>query len=300
VLDDSTGFDEDRSRAALLAGVVQSVDSLSLTAQGRIERFSAAGETSTEPSVSAEARYRAPAGFTPFLRAARGARYPSFVEVAAFARAGGPEAVRVSTLSELRGGSAWSGGAFSAELGAFTRRGGDMSLWLPPTGWRSALGDETVRIDDLVVPDSGFAEVNLLDLRAMGADLRVDVPLPFGLRGELLGLVQSVEDDDGRRIPYVPRGQALGRLGYERAFFASRDLRVDAAIDTRISSSRPTLSGTDLPAFAQMDAFLRARLIGFTAGLSAQNIFDQLIRTEEGFALPGRLIEFQIFWEFWN
>jgi outer membrane cobalamin receptor len=300
VLADSTGFDDDRSRAALLAGVVQSVDSLSLTAQARIERFSAAGETSTEPSLSAEARYRAPGGFTPFVRLARGARSPSFVEAAAFARAGGREAVRVSTLNEVRGGSAWSRGAVSAEIGAFARRGSDMSLWLPPTGWRSALGDETVRFDGDGVPEGGFAEVNLLDLRAAGVDLRAEVPLPFGLTGELLGLVQSVEDDDGRRLPYVPRGQALGRLGYERAFFASRNLRVDATIDTRISSSRPTLSGTDLPAFAQMDAFLRARLIGFTAGLSAQNIFDQRIRTEEGFALPGRLIAFQIYWEFWN
>jgi hypothetical protein len=300
VLPDSTGFDDDRSRAALLVGVVQSLDSLSLTAQGRLERFAAAGETSTEPSLSAEARYRAPGGFTPFLRLGRSARYPSFVEAAAFARAGGREAVRVATLNELRGGSAWKRGEIAVELGAFTRRGSDVSLWMPPTGWRSALGDETVRIDAADVPEGGFAEVNLLDLRAAGVDLRADLPLPLGVEGELLGLVQSVEDDDGRRIPYVPRAQGLGRLSYERAFFASRNLTVRATIDTRISASRPTLSGVDLPAFAQMDALLRARLIGFTAGLGAQNLFDQRIRTEEGFALPGRLIEFQIFWEFWN
>ncbi len=299
-LPDSTGFDDARTRIAVLGGAVQTFDSLSLTAQGRVERFHAAGETTTEPAVSAEARYRAPGGLAPFLHVGRGARYPSFVEAAAFARAGGAGAVRVATMDEVRGGSAWRRGALSAELGAFARRGSDVSLWLPPAGWRSALGDETVRIDEAGVPEGGFAEVNLLDLRARGVDLRAEVPLPLGVKGEVLGLVQSVEDDAGRRVPYVARAQAVGRLTYERAFFASRNLTVRAMVDTRLSGSRPTLSGVDLPAFAQMDGLLRARLIGFTAGLGVQNLFDQRIRTEEEFLLPGRLVEFQIFWEFWN
>ena len=67
--------------------------------------------------------------------------------------AGGRDAVRVATLNELRGGSAWSRGEIAAELGAFTRQGSDVSLWMPPTGWRSALGDETVRIDQEDVPE---------------------------------------------------------------------------------------------------------------------------------------------------
>jgi outer membrane cobalamin receptor len=299
-LADSTGFDDTRNRIVGLAGLEQEIDSLSVSAHARVERIEAAGETTVEPTVSAEARYRAPGGVSPFVRVARGARYPSFVEAAAFARAVGADAVRLATVEELRAGSGWRRGGISAEVGAFARRGSDVSLWLPPTGWRSALGDETVRTDATEVPAGGFAEVNLLELRARGVEVGVELPLPFGVVGEGFGLVQSVEDDAGRRVPYVAQAQALGRLTHRRSFFQSRNLTVRAALDTRISGPRKTLTGEDLPAFAQMDMLLRAQLIGFTAGLGVQNVFDQRVRTEEGFALPGRLVEFQLFWEFWN
>ncbi len=299
-LDPETGFDDDRSRISVLAGFEQTVDSLSLAASARLERFEAAGETSSEPTFSIAARYAAPGGIAPFLRVGRGARYPSFLDAAALARAGGRNAVRVASAEELRAGAGWRRGGLSVELGGFARRGSDASLWFPPTGWRSAQGDESVRIGATDVPPGGFAEVNLVDARARGLDLRVTLPLPLGVTAEGFGLLQSVEDDDGRRLPYVAEAQALGRLSYANAFFPSRNLTVRAEVDTRISSSRTTLSGEELPAFAQMDALLLARLIGFTAGISVQNVFDQLIRTEEEFALPGRLIELQVAWEFWN
>ena len=49
-----------------------------------------------------------------------------------------------------------------------------------------------------------------------------------------------------------------------------------------------------------MDGLLRVRLIGFTLGLSATNLLALRYRTEEGIPLPGRVVGFEVFWEFWN
>jgi hypothetical protein len=49
-----------------------------------------------------------------------------------------------------------------------------------------------------------------------------------------------------------------------------------------------------------MDGLLRVRLIGFTLGLWATNLFDLRYRTEEDIPLPGRVVGFEVFWEFWN
>jgi outer membrane receptor protein involved in Fe transport len=130
--------------------------------------------------------------------------------------------------------------------------------------------------------------------------VRVGTALPLGLRGDGYAILQSVKDADGNRLPYVPQAQALGRLVYERPFFPSHNLTVRASIDSRVVGPRTTISGADLPAFAQMDVLLRARLIGFTAGISVQNVFGQRVRTEEDFPRPGRLVGLEIFWEFWD
>jgi hypothetical protein len=309
VLADSTGFDDSRTRIAAFAGAEQTLDSLTVAAHVRGERFEAGRGTTVEPQLGLEARYGAGGGFTPFARVGRSARFPSFVETAALARAGGAPVVAPETLVEARGGSSWQRGEAAGELAAFVRRGSDLVLWLPPTGWRAATGDESARLGQVLPgdqepgteePQPAFAELNRIDQRAIGADARLALRLPFNLSGEGFALVQSVEDEDGERLPYVPRAQALGRISYEKAFFPSRNLTLRGSIDSRVVGPRTTLSGGDLPAFAQMDAFLRARLIGFTAGLSVLNVFGQRVRTEESFPLPGRVVGFQIVWEFWD
>lgn len=291
------------SRTALFAGAEGSWGDLSLAAQGRLERFADTVEGASEPMLTVDARYAAPHGFQPYLRFGRSARQPFFAEHALLGRAGGPEAVRVSTARELRAGSGWSRGAISAALAAFDRRGKDVAVWLPATRWRSATGGETVRVgteDSPELEPGEFADLNLLDLRARGVEVRLALPLLYGIRGEAFAQLQSVEDATGRRVPYLAREHALGRLTYEERFFPSRNLRVHASLGSRLSGGRETRTGEELPAYALLDGLLRVQLIGFTFSLSAQNILDLRYRSEERFILPGRIVAFEGSWEFWN
>jgi hypothetical protein len=300
---EGSGFEPELARAAVYAGAEQVFDSLSIAAHARLERFDRGAGSVTEPAFAAEARYAAPGGFTPYARLGRAARFPSVAEQAVLAREGGPEAIVVATSRELRAGSAWSGRGVRAEIGAFDRRGTDVALWLPPTGWRSARGQETLRIHAGQPPDSApgrFADLNMLDLRARGLDLAVRGPLLWGIQAEAIGQLQSVDDVEGNPVPYVAGQHAVGRLEYEDTFFPSGNLRVRAALDTRFTGKRETREGEELPAHAQLDGLLRVQLIGFTFGLSAQNLLDLRYRTEERFLLPGRIVGFEVFWEFWN
>jgi outer membrane receptor protein involved in Fe transport len=101
-------------------------------------------------------------------------------------------------------------------------------------------------------------------------------------------------------MPYAASAYAVGRLDWRRRFFPSGNLEVRAALDGRVTGARPTADGDELPAHALTDGLLRVRLIGFTLGLWATNVFDLRYRTEEGLPLPGRVVGFEVFWEFWN
>nr|MBA2565160.1 TonB-dependent receptor [Gemmatimonadota bacterium] len=168
-------------------------------------------------------------------------------------------------------------------------------VWLPPPAWRSARDEDEVRVGS-----GAFEELNVGELRARGVEARAAIPLPLHLRAEGFALLQSVEEEGGEELPYVAGEQALGRLAFENRFFPSRNLRVRASVDTRYVGARRTRAGEELPAYGLLDALLRVQLIGFTLGVSAENVLDLQYRTEEGFRLPGRIMHLQIFWEFWN
>jgi outer membrane receptor protein involved in Fe transport len=281
------------TRLAAFGGAELEAGPVQLAGRARLERFELGGEESTEPAASIEARLGAAAGLQPFLRLGRSARAPSLLERALIERAG-LFAPAVATAREARIGSAWRRGGLAAEVAVFERRSEDAPFWTPPTAWRFATDAATLAI----APP--FEDLNVLDVEARGVVLRAGAPLPFGVRGEALAQLQSLETEDGRELPYAASAYALGRLAWDRRFFPSGNLEVRAAVDTRITGARPTADGGELPAHALMDGLLRVRLIGFTLGLWATNLFDLRYRTEEDIPLPGRVVGFEVFWEFWN
>ncbi|MBA2563875.1 MAG: TonB-dependent receptor plug domain-containing protein, partial [Gemmatimonadetes bacterium] len=126
-------FDARTARAALFAGAEIAIDSLALAAHARMERFEVPS-TVTEPAFSVEARYAGPAGLAPFVRGARSARQPAFVEQAVLVNAGVPGSTGVTSVLEARAGAGWRGPAgLTAEVAGFRRRGDDVPVWLPPT-----------------------------------------------------------------------------------------------------------------------------------------------------------------------
>ncbi|MFN2431504.1 MAG: TonB-dependent receptor plug domain-containing protein [Gemmatimonadota bacterium] len=285
-------------RTGAFAGTELAFDSLALSIRSQVDRFESSGEAIVEPGAALELRYGTAWGLRPFARASRSARPPALAERALLVRADPTRALRVASTRELRAGTALVLGALSGEASVYDRRSEDAALWLPPTVWRGADELDDVRLASGAGED--FGDLNVLDLRTRGVDGRVRVPLPWDLVAEGFVQAQSVEDEAGREIPYVPSVQVLGRLVFDRRFFPSRNLRVRAALDGRVTGARAGVVEEQLPAYAILDGLLRVQLIGFTLGLSAENLFDRRYRTEERFFPPGRVISVEVFWEFWN
>jgi outer membrane cobalamin receptor len=284
---------EPTTRLAGSAGVEVRAGPVDVSARARLERFELGAGSATEPAAVAEARWRAPAGFEPFVRLGRSTRAPSLLERALIERAGLFPAA-VATAREARVGSAWRRGDLAAAIAVFERTSEDAPFWTPPTAWRSATDGTTLAVA------APFEDLNVLDVRARGVVARAEAPLAFGVRAQGAAQLQSVETGDGREMPYAASAYAVGRLDWRRRFFPSGNLEVRAALDGRVTGARPTADGDELPAHALTDGLLRVRLIGFTLGLWATNVFDLRYRTEEGLPLPGRVVGFEVFWEFWN
>jgi outer membrane receptor protein involved in Fe transport len=98
----------------------------------------------------------------------------------------------------------------------------------------------------------------------------------------------------------VPESQFLGQVRYATRLFPSRDLLLEARATGRFNGERTTLTGETLSSYFVTDLLVQGTIINFTIFVSLKNITNELFRTEEAFALPGREGFFGINWRFRN
>jgi outer membrane receptor protein involved in Fe transport len=203
----------------------------------------------------------------------------------------------LETWLEARAEAEWNGAGWRVAGRVWSADADGAFVWLPPTVWLAFDRAETsIRLGDV-----GFNSFDVLDLSASGAEGEVELPLPWRLKGRLVGRRLSVEDDRlGEQVPYVPRTQILGQLRYADRFFPSRDLLLEARLTGRYTGDRMTLGGETLSSFLVTDLLLQGTIIDFTIFVSLKNLGGQRYRSEESFFLPGREGYFGVNWRFRN
>lgn len=205
---------------------------------------------------------------------------------------------QLEAWSSVRGEVVWNRGAWKATGRVFTTSGDEAFLWLPPTAW---LYFDRADFDNSRLAEIGFNTFDVVDLSVKGFEGEVAGPLPWGLRGRVVARrLDATEDESGDRIPYVPESQFLGQVRYARRLFPSRDLLLEARVTGRFNGERTTLTGETLSSYFVTDLLVQGTIINFTIFVSLKNITNELFRTEEAFALPGREGFFGINWRFRN
>ena len=202
----------------------------------------------------------------------------------------------LSTWTGWGGSVAWSDPDWRVSVAAFGGTGDGAFVWLPPTGW---LYFDPLDSDLFPLGRDGFNAFDVLDLSAVGAEVELALPLPYGFRGRLAYRRSSLTDDRlDEQLRYLPEDQALGQLRFARRYFPSRDLLVEARLTGRYAGERATLAGDPLRSYLVMDALGQATVINFTIFVSFKNLTGLRHLTEESFDLPGAEGYLGVVWRF--